>query len=588
MTGAGRQSPEPARAARAARTKGPGAVAQAVMVEAITATTAPMPQTITAVGSLRSDESVTLRPRSRAASARSRFQEGQRGREGRHAGQARPRRQRGRSCSRRKANLTLAQDQVRARRSTSQKSGSSPARRATRRRTTSRSRRRRRQLAAARLAKTEIRAPFSGVIGLRSVSVGDYVKEGQDMVNLESIDPLKVDFRVPEIVPVAGAGRPDAADHARRAARTRPTTGTVFAINPLVDAAGRAIVIRAQVRNHGHGAAPGHVRPRAPLHAATSAMRWSCPSRRSCRRATSKFVYRVVDGKAARTKVEIGQRRDGKVEVAERRHAKDDVIVTAGQLKLRDGMSVTRAAPSAQVPPPAHRPRRSEQRRRAPAKADSGAREPLRSPDAGLPRGAAMHLPEICIKRPVFATVLSLVILLIGLISYTRLSVREYPRIDEPVVSVIGDVSRRVRRGRRVAGHQAARGFALRHRGRRGDDLAEPVRRRSRINVRFTLTRDPDSAAADVRDKVARARGKLPDDDRRAGHRQGRGRLAARHLHRRAGGHADAARGLRLREALHASRACRCCRAPPTCASSASGRFRCASTSTARGSPPTS
>jgi multidrug efflux pump len=43
-----------------------------------------------------------------------------------------------------------------------------------------------------------------------------------------------------------------------------------------------------------------------------------------------------------------------------------------------------------------------------------------------------MQLPEICIKRPVFATVLSLIILLVGLISYTRLAVREYPRIDEP------------------------------------------------------------------------------------------------------------------------------------------------------------
>ena len=45
----------------------------------------------------------------------------------------------------------------------------------------------------------EIKAPFSGIIGLRSVSVGDYVKEGADLVNLESIDPLKVDFRVPEV-----------------------------------------------------------------------------------------------------------------------------------------------------------------------------------------------------------------------------------------------------------------------------------------------------------------------------------------------------------------------------------------------------
>ncbi len=47
-----------------------------------------------------------------------------------------------------------------------------------------------------------------------------------------------------------------------------------------------------------------------------------------------------------------------------------------------------------------------------------------------------MRLPEICIQRPVFATVLSVIVFLVGLISYSRLSVREYPRIDEPVVSV--------------------------------------------------------------------------------------------------------------------------------------------------------
>jgi len=47
-----------------------------------------------------------------------------------------------------------------------------------------------------------------------------------------------------------------------------------------------------------------------------------------------------------------------------------------------------------------------------------------------------MKLSDTCIRRPVFATVLSLMIVLIGLISYTRLTVREYPRIDEPVVSV--------------------------------------------------------------------------------------------------------------------------------------------------------
>src|SRR3954470_19500094 len=121
-----------------------------------------------------------------------------------------------------------------------------------------------------------------------------------------------------------------------------------------------------------------------------------------------------------------------------------------------------------------------------------------------------MMLPEICIKRPVFATVLSLIILLIGLISYTRLSVREYPRIDEPVVSV-----NTTYRGAsaEVVESQVTKPLEDSLAGIEGVELMTSQSRSetSRINVRFTLKRDPDSAAADVRDKVSRARGKLPD-----------------------------------------------------------------------------
>ena len=121
-----------------------------------------------------------------------------------------------------------------------------------------------------------------------------------------------------------------------------------------------------------------------------------------------------------------------------------------------------------------------------------------------------MQLPEICIKRPVFATVLSLVILLLGLISYTRLSVREYPRIDEPVVSV-----NTTYRGAsaEVVESQVTKPLEDSLAGIEGVELMTSQSRseQSRINVRFTLKRDPDSAAADVRDKVSRARGKLPD-----------------------------------------------------------------------------
>jgi len=121
-----------------------------------------------------------------------------------------------------------------------------------------------------------------------------------------------------------------------------------------------------------------------------------------------------------------------------------------------------------------------------------------------------MNLFELCIRRPVLATVLSLIILLVGLISYTRLSVREYPRIDEPVVSVTT-----LYRGAsaEVVESQVTKPLEDSLAGIEGVEIMTSQSRseRSQINVRFTLKRDPDSAAADVRDKVARARGKLPD-----------------------------------------------------------------------------
>jgi len=110
-----------------------------------------------------------------------------------------------------------------------------------------------------------------------------------------------------------------------------------------------------------------------------------------------------------------------------------------------------------------------------------------------------MQLPEICIKRPVFATVLSMIVLLVGLISYTRLPVREYPRIDDPVVSV--SVTYRGASAE-VVESQVTKPLEDSLAGIEGVEVMTSQSRSesSRINVRFTLKRDPDSAAADVRD----------------------------------------------------------------------------------------
>ncbi len=121
-----------------------------------------------------------------------------------------------------------------------------------------------------------------------------------------------------------------------------------------------------------------------------------------------------------------------------------------------------------------------------------------------------MRVSEVCIHRPVFASVLTLIVVLIGVISYSRLTVREYPRIDEPVVSVTTQF-----RGAsaEVIESQVTKPLEDSLAGMEGVTVMTSQSRgeRSQINVRFDLSRDPDDAAADVRDKVARVRARLPD-----------------------------------------------------------------------------
>ncbi len=122
-----------------------------------------------------------------------------------------------------------------------------------------------------------------------------------------------------------------------------------------------------------------------------------------------------------------------------------------------------------------------------------------------------MQLPEVAIRRPVFATVLSLLILLVGLVSFNNLSVREYPRIDEPTVTVTTTFTGA---SSEVIESQVTKVLEDSLAGIEGVDIITSISRQeqSQITVRFKLERDPDSAAADVRDKVSRVRQRLPTD----------------------------------------------------------------------------
>ena len=122
-----------------------------------------------------------------------------------------------------------------------------------------------------------------------------------------------------------------------------------------------------------------------------------------------------------------------------------------------------------------------------------------------------MVISEVCIKRPVFATVLSLLVLLVGLMSYSRLTVREYPNIDEPVVTVDTQYAGA---SAEIIESQVTKPLEDSLAGIEGVDVLSSISRaeRSQITVRFRVERDADSAAADVRDRVSRVRRRLPDD----------------------------------------------------------------------------
>ncbi|HEU4459440.1 MAG TPA: efflux RND transporter permease subunit [Methylibium sp.] len=121
-----------------------------------------------------------------------------------------------------------------------------------------------------------------------------------------------------------------------------------------------------------------------------------------------------------------------------------------------------------------------------------------------------MQLAETSIRRPVFATVLSLLLVLVGLVSYTRLQLREYPQIDEPVVTVNTTL---VGASSEVIESQVTKPLEDSIAGIDGVDLLTSISRaeQSQITVRFRLSKDPDTAAAEVRDRAARARGRLPE-----------------------------------------------------------------------------
>jgi membrane fusion protein, multidrug efflux system len=202
----------------------------------------------------------------------------------------------------------------------------------------------------AKLAKSEIRAPFDGVAGLRQVSEGAYVAAGTDIARLEKIDQLKLDFRVPETY-LAQLKTGLAVNVAVDAFPQQGFPGKIYAIEPAVDEQTRTVLARARVANPQLKLRPGmFARVQLTLGVRENAV-W-IPEEAIVPRGQDSYVFRVVEGKVELVQVQTGTRKVGEVEIM-KGVAAGEMIVTEGTQRLVPGMQVSiipSAKPAAEIP----------------------------------------------------------------------------------------------------------------------------------------------------------------------------------------------------------------------------------------------
>lgn len=192
-------------------------------------------------------------------------------------------------------------------------------------------------LAATRLSKHVLSAPFDGVAGVRAISVGAFVNAGTPIVNIEKIDSLKVDFKVPETA--LKALKPGQKIEVQVDAIVGETfEGEIYVINPLVDVNGRALQVRARLDNKELQLRPG-LFARILIKGLEEREIVLVPESAVLPKGGESFVFLVDNGKAVEKRVKLGQRSNAEVEILEGLNV-SATVVTAGQQKLRDGAIV--------------------------------------------------------------------------------------------------------------------------------------------------------------------------------------------------------------------------------------------------------
>lgn len=200
-------------------------------------------------------------------------------------------------------------------------------------------------LAKATAARLKIIAPFDGIVGIRQVNVGDYLKDGADIVNIEDIDAIYVDFRLPERFQ-AKIKRGQTALLDIDALPGHAYTAQIQAIDPLIDANGRSVGIRGCIDNRALQLRPGmFARVNTVFGVRENAS--VIPEEAVIPQGSKQFVIKLLDGPGEQTRttqrveVKVGLRSPGKVEILQGLAPGDTVVRTGQQRVQKDGTVVT-------------------------------------------------------------------------------------------------------------------------------------------------------------------------------------------------------------------------------------------------------
>jgi membrane fusion protein (multidrug efflux system) len=194
----------------------------------------------------------------------------------------------------------------------------------------------------AQLDQLLIKAPFDGLLGIRQISLGDYLNAGTLITNLNAIDPIRADFSVPDIY----VNQIRVGDKITIASRALDATydGTVMALNSKVNEDTRTLDVRAKIPNANHKLTPGTY-VQVTVYLGNSINPIILPQDAIVYDLSGPYVYKVVDQRAVKTDIKLGEKTDNNEVMVLDGLTAGDVVVTAGQLKLFDNAPVMVSQP---------------------------------------------------------------------------------------------------------------------------------------------------------------------------------------------------------------------------------------------------